>query len=131
MLVKVKHNCILCNQEVEDYDRSQMSDKEYYLTFWKYELGTPEAEEAWKIKQNMTKREAPMVQSDIQGYISQIDGSWIDSKSKHRDHLKRHGMVELGNDVPTQQKTHQVSRQSQEARKRAIAEATYAKLRYR
>jgi len=53
VLEKVKHNCILCNQEVEEYDRSQMSDKEYYLTFWKYELGTPEAEEAWKQKQAM------------------------------------------------------------------------------
>ena len=32
-------------------DRSQMTDKEYYLMFWHYELGTPEAEEAWKQKQ--------------------------------------------------------------------------------
>lgn len=128
MLVKVKHNCILCNQEVEDYDRSQMSDKEYYLTFWKYELGTPEAEEAWKIKQEMTRREAPMVQSDISGYISQVDGSWIESKSKHREHLKRHGMVELGNDVPLKQK--QVQIQDGEARKQRIAEQVYQKLRY-
>lgn len=128
MLVKVKHNCILCQQEVEDYDRSQMSDKEYYLTFWKYELGTPEAEEAWKIKQEMTRREAPMVQSDISGYISQVDGSWIESKSKHREHLKRHGMVELGNDVPLKQK--QVQIQDGEARKQRIAEQVYQKLRY-
>jgi len=128
MLVKVKHNCILCQQEVEDYDRSQMSDKEYYLTFWKYELGTPEAEEAWKIKQEMTRREAPMVQSDISGYISQVDGSWIESKSKHREHLKRHGMVELGNDVPLKQK--QVEIQDGEARKQRIAEQVYQKLRY-
>ena len=128
MLVKVKHNCILCQQEVEDYDRSQMSDKEYYLTFWKYELGTPEAEEAWKIKQEMTRREAPMVQSDILGYISQVDGSWIESRSKHREHLKRHGMVELGNDVPLKQK--QVQIQDGEARKQRIAEQVYQKLRY-
>ena len=128
MLVKVKHNWILCQQEVEDYDRSQMSDKEYYLTFWKYELGTPEAEEAWKIKQEMTRREAPMVQSDISGYISQVDGSWIESKSKHREHLKRHGMVELGNDVPLKQK--QVQIQDGEARKQRIAEQVYQKLRY-
>ena len=128
MLVKVKHNCILCQQEVEDYDCSQMSDKEYYLTFWKYELGTPEAEEAWKIKQEMTRREAPMVQSDISGYISQVDGSWIESKSKHREHLKRHGMVELGNDVPLKQK--QVQIQDGEARKQRIAEQVYQKLRY-
>ena len=130
-LVKVKHNCILCQQEVEEYDRSKMTDKEYYLTFWKYELGTPEAEEAWKQKQAMTVRQAPMVQSDIQGYISQIDGSWIDSRSKHKAHLKQHRMIELGNDPILQHKPVEIDRRSQEARKRAIAEATYAKLRYK
>lgn len=130
-LVKVKHNCILCNQEVEEYDRSQMSDKEYYLTFWKYELGTPEAEEAWKQKQNMTVRQTHMVSSDISGYISQVDGSWIESRSKHRDHLKRHGMVELGNDVLTNVKKLEISRKSQEERKRTIAEVAYQKLRYK
>ena len=108
-----------------------MSDKEYYLTFWHYELGTPEAEEAWKQKQSMTKREAPMVSSDISGYISQVDGSWIESRSKHRDHLKRHGMVELGNDVPTNVKSLEISRKSQEERKRTIAEVAYQKLRYK
>lgn len=130
-LVKVKHNCILCQQEVEEYDRSKMTDKEYYLTFWKYELGTHEAEEAWKQKQAMTVRQAPMVQSDIQGYISQIDGSWIDSRSKHKAHLKQHRMIELGNDPILQHKPVEIDRKSQEARKRAIAEATYSKLRYK
>ena len=125
------HICPLCKSEYEPRDDSKLSDKDKYLLHWGYTLGTSEAEEAWKAKETMTKRQAPMIASDISGYISQVDGSWIDSKSKHRDHLKRHGMVELGNDVPTQQKTQQVSRQSQEARKRAIAEATYAKLRYR
>jgi hypothetical protein len=130
-LVKVKHTCILCKQDYEEYDREQMSDKEYYLTFWNYELGTPEAEEAWKIKEAMTKKQAPMVMSDIGGYISQIDGSWIESRSKHKAHLKQHGMIELGNDPITQHKPVEINRKSQEARKRAIAEATYSKLRYR
>jgi len=126
MLVKVKHNCVVCNHEVEDYDRSQMSDKELYLTFWKYELGTPEAEEAWKIKQNMTKREAPMIQSDISGYISQIDGSWIDSKSKHRNHLKQHGCIEVGNEKMSNAAPKQDPRLKQR-----IAEIAYDKLRYK
>ena len=130
-IVMKKCVCHLCNSEYEEADRSQMSDKEYYLTFWHYELGTPEAEEAWKQKQSMTKREAPMVSSDISGYISQVDGSWIESRSKHRDHLKRHGMVELGNDVPKNVKNIEISRKSQEQRKRAIAEVAYEKLRYR
>lgn len=127
-IVMKKCVCHLCDSTYEVADRSQMTDKEYYLTFWNYELGTPEAEEAWKQKQAMTKREAPMVTSDIGGYISQIDGSWIESRSKHRDHLKRHGMVELGNDVPLKHKEVEVV--NTEQRKRHIAEQVYAKLRY-
>ena len=64
--------------------KKQQSDKDFYLEFWGYTLGTPEAEEAWKQKQEMTFKEAPMVQSDIEGYISQVDGSWIKSRS-HQD----------------------------------------------
>lgn len=127
----MKHICPLCKSEYDKPEDAELSDKDKYLLHWGFTLGTPEAEEAWKAKETMTRRQAPMVSSDIGGYISQIDGSWIESRSKHRDHLKRHGMVELGNDVPTQQKTQEISRQSQEARRRAIAEATYAKLRYR
>ena len=110
--------------------KKQQSDKDYYLEFWGYTLGTPEAEEAWKLKQEMTYREAPMVMSDIPGYISQVDGSWIDSRSKHRAHLKQHRMIELGNDVPMKHAEAKISRKSQEARKRQIAELAYAKLKY-
>ena len=89
-----------------------------------------EAERSWEEKQKLQRRQAPMVQSDIQGYISQIDGSWIDSKSKHRAHLKQHRMIEMGNDVPMEQKKVEISRKSQEERKRQIAEIAYSKLRY-
>ena len=107
------------------------TDKEYYLEFWGYILGSPEAEQAWTEKQEMTRREAPMVMSDIQPYISQVDGSVIESRSKHKAHLKQHKMIELGNDVPKQHKPPELSRKSMEARKRQIAELTYAKLNYR
>ena len=109
--------------------KKQQSDKDYYLEFWGYKLGTPEAEEAWKLKQEMTRQEAAMVMSDIEGYISQVDGSWIDSRSKHRAHLKQHRMIELGNDVPMKHPEVKLSRKSQEDRKRQIAEMPYAKLR--
>jgi hypothetical protein len=108
---------------------SVKSDKEYYLEFWGYTLGSHEAEQAWKEKQEMTRREAPMVMSDIQPYISQVDGSLIESRSKHKAHLKQHRMIELGNDVPKQHPEAKLSKQSMEARKRQIAELTYAKLR--
>ena len=107
------------------------SDKESYLFFWGFKLGTPEAEEAWKQKQEMTAKEAPMVMSDIEGYVSQVDGTWIKSRSHHREHLKQHRMIELGNDVPKQPKPVEIDKKTQEARKRKIAELAYAKLNYR
>lgn len=67
--------------------------------------------------------------SDIEGHISMADGSWVSSRSKHRENLKRNNCIEIGNDVPTQQKKPEFSRQEQEARKRQIAEITYSKLR--
>ena len=122
--------CPKCGYSEGNHLEAKKSDKDYYLEFWGFTLGTPEAEQAWKEKQEMTYREAPMVQSDISGYISQIDGSWIDSRSKHRNHLKQHRMIELGNDVPTRHKPIEISRKSNEARKRQIAEMAYAKLKY-
>jgi hypothetical protein len=123
--------CPQCGYSEGNHVEAKKSDKDHYLEFWGYTLGSPEAEQAWKEKQEMTYREAPMVQSDIEGYVSQVDGSWIKSKSMHRDHLKQHRMIELGNDVPMQHKEAKISRQSQEARKRQIAELAYAKLNYR
>lgn len=40
----------------------------------------------------------PTVLGDIKPYRSMIDGSMIESRSRHREHLKAHGMVEVGND---------------------------------
>lgn len=123
--------CPQCGYTEGNHVKAKQSDKDHYLEFWGYTLGSPEAEIAWKEKQEMTAKEAPMVISDIEGYVSQVDGSWIDSRSKHRAHLKQHRMIELGNDVPTQHKPAEISRKSQEARKRQIAEMAYAKLNYR
>lgn len=39
-----------------------------------------------------------MIMSDIQPYQSMITGEMITSRSKHRQHLKEHGMIEVGND---------------------------------
>ena len=109
--------------------KKQQSDKEFYLEFWGFTLGSPEAEEAWKQKEEMTRREAPMVMSDIEGYVSQVDGTWIKSRSHHRSHLKQHKMIELGNDVPMKHPEIKLSRKSNEERRRQIGEMAYAKLR--
>ena len=121
--------CPKCGWTEGNHVVAKQSDKDFYLEFWGYTPGTPEAEEAWKLKQEMTYREAPMVMSDIEGYVSQVDGTWIKSRSHHRNHLKQHRMIELGNDVPTQHPKIELSRKSNEARKRQIAEMAYAKLR--
>lgn len=43
----------------------------------------------------------PMVIRDIEPYRSMADGSMITSRSQHRDHLRAHDMVELGNELPS------------------------------
>ena len=123
--------CPKCGYTEGNHIKTKKSDKEHYLEFWGFTLGSPEAEQAWKEKEEMTRREAPMVMSDIEGYISQVDGTWIKSRSHHRSHLKQHRMIELGNDVPMQHKPAEINKKSQEARKRQIAELAYAKLNYR
>jgi hypothetical protein len=40
----------------------------------------------------------PMIMPDIQPYKSMIDGSMITSRSIHRDHLRQHGCIEVGNE---------------------------------
>ena len=109
----------------------QLSDEEYFMEIWTPTLGLEEAKNSWLEKQNQPKQLTHMVMGDISGYISQIDGSWISSRSHHRSHLKQHGMIELGNDVPTAHKPADMSTKSKEARKRQIAELAYAKLQYK
>jgi hypothetical protein len=130
-IVKVSKCCPLCKSDYQAIDETQLSDKEKYLMYWNYEMGTPEAEKAWAEKEAMTPRKAPDVISDIAGHISMADGTWVSSRSKHRENLKRNNCIELGNDVPTQQKVHEFSRKDQEARKRQIAEIAYQKLSYK
>ncbi len=43
---------------------------------------------------------APMVMPDIKPYKSMIDGREITSRSAHREHLKNHGCIEIGNEIP-------------------------------
>lgn len=38
--------------------------------------------------------------SDIEPYKSPIDGSTVSSRSTHRDHMRQHGVVEMGNEYP-------------------------------
>jgi hypothetical protein len=62
---------------------------------------------------------APMVMNDIQGYKSMQTGEWIGSRSQHREHLKTHRLVEIGNEVKAHT-TKQAPRVDREAIKRDI-----------
>lgn len=107
-----------------------MTDKEVYLAHWVPTLGEEEALKSWEAKQSMHKRQAPMYAPDIQPYQSMIDGSWITSRSHHRTHLRDHGCIEIGNEKQEPPKSVEISKKSQEQRKRMIAEVVYSKLRY-
>ena len=41
---------------------------------------------------------APMIMRDIDPYQSIVTGETISSRSTHRDHLRSHGLVEVGNE---------------------------------
>lgn len=97
-------------------------DKDEYLRGYGYVLGTEAAEQAWKAKCVFMLRRWPdhpeieyyrsfvdgdvgvagpmhLVMGDIQPYKSMIDGTMIESRSKHRAHLKQHNCIEVGNET--------------------------------
>jgi hypothetical protein len=111
--------------------KKQQSEEEFFIEWWTPTIGEEEAKRSWLEKQENKKKETAMVMSDIEGYVSQVDGTWIKSRSHHRSHLKQHRMIELGNDVPMKHKEADMSAKSKEARKQHLAEQVYAKLNYR
>lgn len=121
--------CPHCHKDLEVKTAEKQSDKDFYLEWWTPTLGAEEALKSWEEKQLNRRIAAPAVMSDIGGYISQVDGSWIDSRSKHRNHLKQHNMIEVGNDVPMKQKAPELSAKSQRERKELIGRQVYEKLR--
>lgn len=44
---------------------------------------------------------APLVCNDIQPYRSMVTGEIISSRSRHREHLRDHGCIEVGNEKQT------------------------------
>jgi hypothetical protein len=45
-----------------------------------------------------TNKAKHQIMLDIQPYKSMVDGSMITSRSKHREHLRRHNCFEVGNE---------------------------------
>lgn len=64
--------------------------------------------------------------ADVPAYRSMITGEMIEGRKAHREHLRKHGCVEVGNDAP---KSNAVPRQDNSL-KEQIARQVYSKLRY-
>jgi hypothetical protein len=77
---------------------TEKTDKEKWLELWN--LSGEEGERQWQLKQEMHARPPKVnyVIPDIQAYKSMATGEYIRSRSAHREHLKQHGLVELGNE---------------------------------
>ena len=67
-------------------------------------------------------RVVPDVLPDIAPYQSMITGEVITSRSKHREHLRRHGMVEVGNDSRLYEKPKPIKSVSQTRKELLIAQ---------
>jgi hypothetical protein len=75
-----------------------------------------------------TELNAPMIMGDIKPYKSMVTGEEITSRSKHREHLRQHGMVEIGNELKHLQPK---PKQDDSSRvKELVARQVYEKLRY-
>ena len=122
--------CPKCGwSEGNHIELKKQTDEEFFIEWWTPTIGEEAAKASWLDKVAMKTRQAPTVMSDIDGHISMADGQWVSSRSKHRENLKRNNCIEIGNDVPMQQKKHELSTKEREHLKRTIAEVTHAKLR--
>jgi hypothetical protein len=121
--------CPKCGYSEGNHIEAKQTDEEFFIEWWTPTIGEEAAKASWLDKVAMKSKVAPTIIPDITGHISMADGTWVSSRSKHRENLKRNNCVEVGNDVSFEQKKPELSRREQEARKRQIAEITYAKLR--
>lgn len=51
-----------------------------------------------------TAPSGPFVIGDIKPYKSMVDGSMIQGRRQHREHLRQHGCIEVGNEKITHKK---------------------------
>lgn len=56
------------------------------------------------------RESGPFVMGELAPYKSMIDGSMIQGRRQHREHLRQHGCIEVGNEKITPRKEAPVSR---------------------
>lgn len=71
--------------------------KEGWLEMWK--LSGDEGERAWEQKQAMETRNSAAIMPDIQPYKSMVTGEMIEGRAQHRNHMKKHDLIEIGNET--------------------------------
>ncbi len=91
--------CPKCGYSEGNHVEAKQTDEEFFLEWWTPTLGLEEAKRSWQDKVAMKSREAPMVMPDIAGHISMADGTWVGSRSAHRENLKRNNCVESNGEV--------------------------------
>lgn len=42
----------------------------------------------------------PRVQRDLAGFVSPVDGSWVEGHAARREHMKKHDLVDVGDRKP-------------------------------
>jgi hypothetical protein len=104
-------------------------DKRNWLKMWGFIEGSPEAEQAWADKLALHNGVAAQhyVIGDISAYRSMATGQIVEGRSAHREHLRRHNLVEVGNDLD---KATPKAAKPDHRLKETIARQVYEKLRY-
>ena len=74
-------------------------------------------------RQTLETKRSFQVMPDIDPYVSMIDGRVINSRSRHREHLRDHGCEEIGNDSSLKKQPQPIA--SPPGLKQAIIEAGY------
>jgi hypothetical protein len=108
--------------------------RERYLEMWSLAEGTPEADDAWTKKvafmDQQERATGAYIVSDMTPFISVVDGSVVTSRSSHREHMRKHDLIEVGNErMPprTEKKQsfgHEIKRHLDEVR--AMPKGVYA-----
>lgn len=71
-----------------------------------YRPGHPHANENGMVEANIAgprmkdAKRSPYLISDIQPFRSPIDQTWITSRAQVREHERKHGVRQVGNDIP-------------------------------
>ena len=69
--------------------------------------------------------DAPMIMGDIAPYQSMIDGSMIQSRSRHREHLRDNGCIEVGNESMETKRTAPSSEKRREVLAQQLGNMTH------